>query len=254
VNYDEEILIAYADGELDAARAAKISAAIERDPALARRVEQHRALRAQIAGAYSPVLEQPVPERLLAAARGATAADAVNHPQRSANVLQFPARAAAPSAVHWRGREWAAMAASLVLGVLLAWKFFAPAEPAWMSAHQGALVARGDLARALDTQLASTQRAADAVQIGLTFKARDGGYCRSFVLPRAGTAGLACREQGEWRIPVTAAAQVPAEGLKPAATLPAPVLAAVEARISGEALDADGEQRARLGGWDAKRE
>ena len=123
-----------------------------------------------------------------------------------------------------------------------------------VNAFDGLMVARGDLARALDTQLASTQRAADAVQIGLTFKARDGGYCRSFVLPRAGTAGLACREQGEWRIPVTAAAQVPAEGLKPAATLPAPVLAAVEARISGEALDADGEQRARLGGWDAKRE
>ena len=46
MNYDDETLMAYADGELDEVLAAEIAAAIEREPELARRVERHRALRA----------------------------------------------------------------------------------------------------------------------------------------------------------------------------------------------------------------
>jgi anti-sigma factor RsiW len=48
VNFDDETLMAYADGELDAGLKAQIDAAIEQDPALAQRVEQHRTLRARI--------------------------------------------------------------------------------------------------------------------------------------------------------------------------------------------------------------
>ena len=57
MNYDDETLMAFADGELDELLSAEIASAMERDPALARRVERHRALRAQVAGAYSTVLE-----------------------------------------------------------------------------------------------------------------------------------------------------------------------------------------------------
>ena len=38
-------------------------------------------------------------------------------------------------------------------------------------------------------QLASEQRGEEPVLIGLTFKARDGNYCRSFVLRATRTAG-----------------------------------------------------------------
>lgn len=246
MNYDDEMLMAYADGELDAVLRAEISAAIERDPVLAGRVERHRALRAEVAEAYATVLDQPVPERLLAAANGPVS--------RRAEVVPFPARNTSVAGRRWAGREWAAMAASLVLGVLLSWKIFAPSEPTLISAHGGALVARGALAHALDSQLASTQRTADIVQIGLTFRSKQGGYCRSFLVRKAGTAGLACREGGEWRIPVTAAAQLPEQGLRQAASPPSAVLAAVDERIAGEALDAAGEQNARLGGWDTSHE
>jgi hypothetical protein len=242
VSYDDETLMAYADGELDEVVSAEISAAIEHDPALARRVEQQRALRAKVAGAFATVLDQPLPERLMAAAKG---------PAR-AEVLQFPARGTPVQSLRWGVREWGAMAATLVLGVLLSWNF-APSGSTLISARDGALVARGALAKALDSQLASTQRPEDAVQIGLTFKSNEGSYCRSFLARKAGTAGLACREGGEWRIPVTAAAQLPAEGLRQATSLPASVLSAVDERIAGEALDAAGEQDARLGGWDTKR-
>jgi len=244
VSYDDETLMAYADGELDEALNAEISAAVERDPALARRVEQQRALRAKVAGAFATVLDQPLPERLLAAANG---------PAR-AEVLQFSARSRPSQSVRWGVREWGAMAATLVLGVLLSWKMFAPSGSTLIGARDGALVARGALARALDSQLASTQRVEDAVQIGLTFKNKEGRYCRSFLVQQAGTAGLACREGGEWHIPVTAAAQLPAQGLRQATSLPAAVLGAVDERIAGEALDAAGEESARLAGWDTKRQ
>jgi hypothetical protein len=244
VSYDDETLMAYADGELDAAQRAAIGEAAERDPELARRIELHRALRAEVSGAFATVLDEPVPERLVATARGRAS---------PGNVLRFPQRTMRAPGAAWRGREWGAMAASLALGALISWKLFAPGEAAFMSAGGGALVARGELATALDQQLASTQRRENTVLIGLTFKARDGNFCRSFTLRATHTAGLACRVGADWQIPVTAAADVPAGGLQQAASMPPAVLQVIETRMGAEALDAAGEENARRGGWDAKR-
>ena len=121
MKYDDETLMAYADGELDAAQRAEIDAAIAQDPGLALRVEEHRALRARVAGAFARVLDQPVPGAARAAARvGARPTSA------RGNVVQFPARGARAPSPPWRAREWIAMAASLLLGVLLSWRFLAP--------------------------------------------------------------------------------------------------------------------------------
>jgi hypothetical protein len=250
VNYDDETLMAYADGELDEPLSAEITSALERDPALARRVERHRALRAEVAGAFATVLGQPVPERLLASANG-PATPLAGGAQRRGEVLSFPARAKVAPAKRWGAREWTAMAASLLLGMLLSWQFLVPSQRSMITASDGTLVARGALSRALDSQLASTQRLDDPVQIGLTFRSQDGSYCRSFALRRAETAGLACRAGDEWRIPVTASAPGSQGDIRQASSLPPPVLAAIEARIAGETLDAAGEENARLSGWDA---
>ena len=68
-----QTLLAYVDNELDAAARAEVEAAIAADPELARRVEQQRSLRKLLGAAYGPVLEEPVPPRLLAAAQPAPA-------------------------------------------------------------------------------------------------------------------------------------------------------------------------------------
>jgi hypothetical protein len=235
VIYDDEILMAYADGELEDAQRAAIAAAVEKDPELARRVERHRATRARVAGAFAGVLDQPLPEKLITAARGA-------------DVLQFPSRASAPQTRRWGVREWGAMAASVVLGVLASWQWLAPQQPL-LSPHNGALVASGGLANALDAQLASTQREDDAVQIGVSFRSRAGEFCRSFVLREAGTAGLACRAGDEWRIAVTATAAEASGGIRQASAAAPAVLKEIEAQISGEPLDAAGEKDALAGGW-----
>lgn len=252
MNYDDETLMAYADGELDEPLRTQIAAALEQDPALARRVESHRALRAEVAGAFAPVLDQPVPDRLRAAAGDDRGAAPGARPQRRADVLQFPARTSHVPTRAWGGREWGAMAASLVLGALLSWKIFAPSAAPEISVQAGAMVAHGELARALESQLASTQRPEDPVQIGLTFRNGAGAYCRTFVLRGAATAGLACRAGGQWRIPVTAEAQAGGDGMRQAASLPPAIMAEVDARRAGDALDAAGEQDARQHGWIAR--
>jgi len=239
VKYDDETLMAFVDDELDSALHAEIAAAVESDPALARRVEQQRALNAKVAGVFAKVLDQPLPERLTRAAladRG--------------NVLQFPARPARAPAAPWRAREWVAMAASLGLGVLISWRVLAPGDSAPIVAGNNALVAHGELARALDHQLASEQRGEEPVLVGLTFKARDGNYCRSFEMRATRTAGLACRASSEWQVTATDSS-APAQGqMQQASSALSPaILRAIEARVDGAALDAEAERGAQQTGW-----
>ena len=249
MKYDDETLMAYADGELDPAQRAQIDAAIAKDPALALRVEEHRALRARLAGAFSRVLDQPIPERLESAARAHSSAGT----QGRGNVLQFPARSARAPSPPWRAREWIAMAASLLLGVMLSWRFLAPDSRAFEAGKNG-LLARGELARALETQLASEQSGEERVQIGLTFKAHDGSYCRSFVLRTARTAGLACRAGSEWQVAATDSSLAPEGEMQQASSaLPPSILRIIESRMEGAALDAEGEKSAQQGAWDPGR-
>jgi hypothetical protein len=244
MNYDDETLMAYADGELDETQRADIEAAMAQDPVLARRVAGHRALRAEVADAFADVLEQPVPAQLEAAALG-TASRA----EPRGNVVPFPARALRAPATPWRAREWTAMAASLLLGAFLSWRFLAPAGGDFGKSND-TLVAKGQLARALDSQLASEQDHGAGVLIGLTFKSSAGEFCRSFIMRDPQTYGLACRSDGSWRIPVITEF-TPAEGDYRTATttMPETIMRAIEARQDQDALDAVAEKAARDAGW-----
>jgi hypothetical protein len=138
--------------------------------------------------------------------------------------------------------------------VLLSWRLLEPGNSEVFDAGKGGLLARGELSRALETQLASEQSGEERVLIGLTFKAHDGNYCRSFVLRAARTAGLACRVGSEWQIPATDSSLPPEGGMQQAgSSLPPSILRLIEARMEGAALDAEGEKDARLGVWDPKR-
>jgi hypothetical protein len=247
LKYDDETLMAFVDGELDAARRAEIEVAAARDPELANHIERQRALRARVAGAFSKVLEQPVPERLENAARAGAAPVAKSE---RGKVLQFPARTARAPAAPWRAREWTAMAASLLVGVFLSWRFVGSDGSSPVVADDEGLLARGELALALDRQLASTQAGDERVLIGLTFKARDGNYCRSFVMHATRTAGLACRSGSEWRIPATDSVAASGGGMQQAGSaLPPSILRIIETRMDGAALDAEGEKSALEGAW-----
>ena len=242
MTYSDEILMTYVDRELDAATTAAIDAAVARDPELAARVERQRKLRVAVHAAFEPILQEPMPKRLLDAASGAAPA--------------FPV-ARAPR--RWTWFEWSAMAASVVLGVLIGGVFIgdmrrAPAiDPSTdLVAERGHVVARGKLALALSGQLASTQKPDASVRIGLTFLSKGGEYCRTFTLEKGAAAGLACSGAGEWRVRVLSQAESagkPGEYRTAAGELPPAILRAVEEQIQGSSLDAAAERAAQQSGW-----
>ncbi|TAK40584.1 MAG: hypothetical protein EPO27_20770 [Betaproteobacteria bacterium] len=247
MTYSDDDLMAYVDGELDAGTAAAIEAALAQDAALAGRVARQRQLRSAVHAAFEPVLAEPMPQRLLAAARGTPAA--------------APARAR-----RWSGFEWGAMTASVAIGAVLGAVFVIEVRKAAPDTGPAAdfvadatgLRARGALALALTEQLAATQAADAPVKIGSSFVSATGEYCRSFTLaPAAATprlGGLACRRSGAWRLLAVADADrgggAPDQYRQAGAPIPAPVLRAIEDRIQGSALDADAERVARQRGWE----
>jgi hypothetical protein len=243
MTFSDETLMAYADGELEAATRAAVEAAMAADPEVARRIAQHQALRARLRSAFDPLLAEPPPERLLAAARGT-----------AMQPLPGKVTALRRAGARWSWPQWGALAASLVLGVLLGpWLLRAPGG-APLITRDGTLLAAGTLARALSEQLASNQPASAAVQIGVSFRSRGGDYCRSFVLhEKSALAGLACRDHGAWRLEALAASEsAPGAGgayRAAAAALPPAVAGTLDALIAGEPLDARAEAAARDRGW-----
>jgi len=69
----DETLIAYLDGELDASACADVEAWLEGDAAMRERAAALTESACLLRAAFDPVLHEPVPERLLAAARSAPA-------------------------------------------------------------------------------------------------------------------------------------------------------------------------------------
>jgi hypothetical protein len=254
----DETLMAYADGELDAATRASIEAAMQEDPEIRKRVARHRALREAMRGAFSTVLDEPVPDRLIQAARGLTAATrAQTATPQSAVVNLSLARESAQQKNSATPRRWqpAAMAASLLLGLglgFLAWH--GPVGALIQPGAGGGLIASAALAETLSNQLSDDRSQVSVAFAGLSFRDKSGDYCRTFSLSGAdASSGLACREGADWRI--KALAQSPhaaanSGNFRTAGSEDSPAIrAAVEGSIDGEPLDHAGEIAARAAGW-----
>ena len=243
MNLSEETLMAYVDGELDVATREQVAKAVAADPAVARRVAAHQALRGTLRAAFDPVLREPVPARFLSLVQGAPAA------AQPAPVLPFRTRSVPQRS--WV--QWTSLAASFALGAL-AWQFALRMHASGpITAKQGELIASGSLEKALNGQLAANQEPSAAVQIGLSFLSRQGPYCRTFrVRGAADAAGLACRGSEGWTVQVLThelASQSQGQYRQAASDMPAAVVAAVADAIAGEPLDAPAEARARDSGW-----
>jgi len=231
---DEEKLMAFADGELHGAERAAVEQALETDAALRGRLEAQRRLRATLSGHYGPVAGEEVPERLLALLG---AAKPENVPSLSAaRERRKPIRRPA-----WR--NLGAIAATLAVGIV-AGQLVPSSAP--IGVEDGRLVAQGELAAALETQLASAQTPETATRIGITFADRQGRACRTF--DAAAASGLACREDGTWSVLMTGPGRNAAATEYRQAGSPL-VLQAAQEMMAGEPLDAAGERAAIDAGW-----
>ncbi len=239
MTYDDETLMRRVDGELSSEAGAAIDAAAASDPALAGRLEALRALRA-LARAAVPIAPDPR-DQALAHLIGASG------PARpvAAGLFDRLAAAFAPRQALWAGMA----AACFVLGLSIGWLGGDRADSGFAVDQSGAIADAG-LIRVLDTRLTADGADARGRAVGLTFRDADERWCRTFQSAEAGVAGLACRENETWALQALALFQPSAGDLRTAAAdIPAPVLAAVDAAINGDTLDAAAEAGARDAGW-----
>lgn len=232
---DDARLIAYLDGLLDAQGRAEVEAALTADPLLAARLARHRSLRARQPQAYDPLAHEGHAERLVANGGGRN------------NVVRLADRRAPPATpkpkIPLKWPAWGGLAAVFAGGLALGYGAARESGGPLAVRGDGALIARGDLVRALNE---GKTGAPGATRIGLSFRTADHRYCRIFEMDRERLAGVACREGPGWVARMTAT--LPQAPRKSADT-PLSVLGAVDALMAGQPLDEAAEARARAHGW-----
>lgn len=239
--YDDDILMRRVDGELTPEAGAAIDAAAAADPALARRLEQLRGLRTLAREAF-PAAPDPRDAELTRMIMAGAAPSGAGRGRLADAVRAAFAPRHAP--------VWGAVAAaSFVLGLSIGWLGQDRAPDGFAVAADGT-VADADLVRVLDRGLAAEGADAEGRAVGLTFRDGEGRWCRTFRSGEAGVAGLACRRDDGWRLEALAAFRPSGAEVRTAGgDTPPAVLAAVDALIADETLDADAEARARDAGW-----
>jgi hypothetical protein len=116
------------------------------------------------------------------------------------------------------------------------------------NAWQQGRYAGGELAGALDRQAAMSAPAGAPARVLLSFRDRDGQFCRAFDGSVGG--GIACRDSHGWRLhPLPAAAGGQHAEYRQAGSADATIMAAAQAMASGPALDAAQEAAAMQRGW-----
>ena len=226
---DETMLIALVDGELDEVSRRRIERAVAEDPALAARLDMHVRLRERLADHYAPIEAEPVPAAMRALL------------QAEAKVVPFARPVAA------RRHAWmtgGAIAASLLLGLGIG--HFSGGDDGPVAVEQGVMVAQGELASALETQLASAQDGA-SIRIGLSFRRKGGGWCRSF--EGQAISGVACRQEEGWQVQQLVPGSGPETAYRQASSGDARLMATVDALMDGSPLDAAQEKAAKARRW-----
>ncbi len=226
---EEEEFFAWLDGELDEDAAARIAARVAADPALTEQARAHHALGKGLRAAFDPLMAAPVPERVAAPPIDFLA----SRDRRSSRRFGIP--------------QWAAMAATLALGIGLGTLAGDRGGQTPVTIEDGQMIAAAALEKALDSQLASAGEPRGATRIGLSFRDRNNLLCRSFESEAAG--GLACRDGEEWRIDALYGAEATAGDYRMAAGSDPRLATLIDSVIAGEPLDATEERAAMANGW-----
>ncbi|MGA7328424.1 MAG: hypothetical protein WBX25_29015 [Rhodomicrobium sp.] len=212
----DKTLMAYADDVLDGETRRSVEVVLRTDAASRRRVEMFRQTGARLADLYRKPMLEPVPSHLIDFVMGYGKEDERSSIRRP-NVWNLSA---------WRERfafapmHWQAAAAAVAV-------FFAGAGAGWVlhsggagdggqrltALERGQIFAEGPLQQVLnavpsgqDVRISGSAQDSTVVRATLTFKNKEGGYCREYELANANEerfSGLACRTNGgKWAIRV----------------------------------------------------
>lgn len=260
---DDELLSAYLDGELPREQADRVTDRLAAEPDLLRRLEALRSGDEAVRAAFADLDEVPLPDevRALVAPSEPESAPTSAGVRSGGDVVPFPVRVARSL---WQPPVAIAASVALVAGLFMAGlleRGTAP-ESGDLPWTPGPIETSSPLHALLESHPAGagmplSHNATGAVR--LTWRGRDGSYCRHVVVDRPGEKleAVACRRDGawEWRV----ASLVPAaRGDSGQTYLPASGGAdpAIRAAISGTIgedppLDAAGEDALIGSGWEA---
>jgi anti-sigma factor RsiW len=230
-DFDDETLMAYADGEADARTAAAVEAAMRDDDALAARVALFRGTREAVR-AEARAREDEVPAALRRSVEQMVAADR----ERRASVAQTAEiaplrRAANDDRPTWRRIVALPVAASLVAAVIAG-------TIGYRMAGQDAPLAGGVMVAGLgdgaipaalmstpsgeETELTGAEERLRAIA---TFRSADGRLCREFEVDSAAagttTVTVACHAPGGWQVNFAAVSPLAGDGYAPASSMDA---------------------------------
>lgn len=222
-DFTDEILMCYADGELDSAEASRLERALETDLELASRLSVFTETRTASKAAMKPLLDEPVPSELKAAVEAIIQRKMSEELTEQTAILPFPKRSANLPAQ----RQWMMpIAASLVVAALSGLAGY------WLATDGGrsdglqiAGIDRRSLSEALtthpsgeETQLAASGQRFRAIA---TFRNAAQTLCREFEVDspdRSTVVSVACHSGPEWQMSFVVIALGNSTGYAPASS------------------------------------
>jgi len=243
VKITDEKLAAFVDGELDSEEHAAVERALAEDPRLAEQVAKMRALDQRLRS-LDAILDESVPERFETLLKANSPDEST---AESAQVVDIAARRKRPEPKQpsWWQRA-GALAAAVVVGVLIGRGGQESPDTTLFATSEDGLKAAGMLANALESEASDANQSVGAI---LSFRDRDGRYCRSFVANN--DSGIACRSSERWDIELLTGRPPAAGGdFRPAASpLPDAVLSWLDANMAGDSLNPEDEEAAIRNDW-----
>ncbi|MCZ7888928.1 anti-sigma factor family protein [Agrobacterium salinitolerans] len=240
-HFDDETLMAFADGELDEATSLRLEMALETDEALAERLAVFLDTRVALAAAMKPLIDEPVPDALAASVRRMVE-KAEPGPSRAEddNIIGFRRREK-PEAPR-PGQHWLIPVAASILAIVTGVGGFM----AGRSSVEPGTSFESALSAALDRQPSGSDIVlgqSQGLRIVASFVDRQGELCREYELKqqRESTVTVACRSGGTW-VTRLALSSSRTDGYVPASSQETidTYLASIEA---GTPLSAEEEQR-----------
>lgn len=220
--FSDEILMAFADGELSPGESEPIERALEMDETLALRVEAFMNTRLKSQEALKPLLDEAVPEALHRQVEGLITADA----ERAENVVPFPQhRPVAPVSTP----RWAvplAASVALVVGVASGY-WLGLTDPDGRDGLQAANLGSPGVVQALREVASGKEKDLDSnerFRAIASYKDTNGDLCREFEVDHPDNStvvAVACNIENTWKVQFTVVAGQNTEGYAPASSLEA---------------------------------
>lgn len=182
MTYSDEQLSAFLDAELAENEMEALRQALATDEALSDRLAELALVDTVVASAYATIDDRPVPEAVTTLLSPATSAD---------NVVALPVW----QRLRQRLQPQYAIAASVALLAVFGLARLMPGagQGEWQTVAASLESSPSGISQPLGADIAIKPR--------LTYKNRDGEYCRQFQLTRSNSTeeSIACRTDGEWQ-------------------------------------------------------